>query len=507
MNLETQNLLKECEKSIEYKYFNAFIKPLKVENTHNGHVRIVAPSSGIMDHVRKRYSSIIADALKKTVGDKEIRYVVDAPPEPEKITKKSDPVHDISYDKPMSRLKKYLESYYDFRYNLITSQPEFKSKNEKVFKVLEDRDISSVYLRLLMNRDFQHVNKDYLINYLNSNFIQDYHPIRGYFEKNKDNWNGRKDYIREFASCVPCKSLDFELYFRKWLNRAIHQVISDSDFSNEYCLVLYSTSGGFYKTSYWKAMIPRDLTQFYNKRIPDNLKSTDNIQTASQIFIWNLDELDQVFKRQSSAELRDFLSSEGARARTSYAKYQTRLKRRCSFVGTTNSVKVLVDQYSTRRYVIFEILEKIDIVKAQSVDVDAMWAQAYNIYLKTQKNKLHLTQDEIKAIEENNKRLLYKDTELSILLKYFKPLDEKDFDEKNKRHVRMSATEILEYLKQQGEELEANEAWIGRNMKKLAFKQLKQNRNKRGYIIQIRVKRQETVETVFSPPRHPGGVR
>lgn len=62
-------ILFEISKSVETKYFNAFISTLKVESLSSEILSLVAPNESIKQHNEKRYAKIIESAAKTILGN------------------------------------------------------------------------------------------------------------------------------------------------------------------------------------------------------------------------------------------------------------------------------------------------------------------------------------------------------------------------------------------------------------------------------------------------------
>ena len=130
----------------------------------------------------------------------------------EKFLYLSDTPSKTIYDRAM----KYLDEKYNIRFNTIALELEIQLKEKsEAWSVL---NINSLLIELAQSGIEINMNKLEIL--VRSHLIQQYNPIREYFE-NLETWDG-KDYIKKL--CQYLKTNDdeaFYYHFEKWLTRAV----------------------------------------------------------------------------------------------------------------------------------------------------------------------------------------------------------------------------------------------------------------------------------------------
>jgi len=459
---------KELSKTIPAKYYESFFTNfnlLKMSGT-----RIVFGIDGtnalnIKRHIEGKYIANIEEAVEKTVGKRKVEILIQEKIDTTKPPKKNDL---IDWEGEVHKLETYLKENIEIRRNLIFDSLEHKPKGSKDFISWTDKDFNNTYLAIKRLKEHKYANKDTLASLLNSDAVPSFHPIKDYFESIENEWNGKTDYIGQLCSCIKVSNdLNFREYFEKWLTRSMYSLYNP-DFHNEHCLIIQSRQG-WYKSTFFNGLIPKEIKDYYNSRIPEDLRSKDLIVQASRIWIWFLDEIDKITTKREAADLRDFLSSKGAFERAAYSRNATHFKRLSNFLGACNKVEFLVDDTGNRRFVIFSLSEAININKFEKIDKTQFWSQVYNIYKKTKWNQIHWTGVQRTSIEENNLQYEYSNNEFEIILKYFRPILIEDYDKKNKSHGWMSATEILLFIQEKHPNFKLDMRWIGRGLTKMGF--------------------------------------
>ncbi|MCW3170306.1 virulence-associated E family protein [Chryseobacterium sp. 09-1422] len=75
--------------------------------------------------------------------------------------------------------------------------------------------------------------------------------------------------------------------------------------------------------------------------------------------------------------LKAYISKTHINERLAYARKSEYLERICSFVGSTNKTDFLTDDLGSVRWIIFEVIEKINFNYSSEINIDKVWAQAY----------------------------------------------------------------------------------------------------------------------------------
>lgn len=162
-------------------------------------------------------------------------------------------------------------------------------------------------------------------------------------------------------------------------------------------LVLVGAQGG--GKSFWSShLVPKSLELFKDGSVdPDD---RDSVSQALSYLLFELGELDGVFRKADVARLKAFLSRDFDRFRRPYASMDSRYARRTAFIATVNHHEFLVDETGNRRY------WPLDVISINQLPDDdqwkqQMWAQLYEQhYLK--REPWNLSAEEIRVLNHHN---------------------------------------------------------------------------------------------------------
>lgn len=329
----------------------------------------------------------------------------------------------------LSQVESFLKKNYDFRKNVVNQRVEFKTKSEKSYKNLSENEMNSIYRYLL--RQNLAVNFQVLSRIMNSNFTLSYDPIICYLD-NLQEWDKTTDHISTLSDVVQTTDQDYWKWcFKKWFVALIASVI-ESKVVNHTVIVM-SGAQGIGKSTFVNRLVPKELENyFYSGNIDPNNKDTAVL--LSETMLINLDELECLNSSQISS-LKDLITKLKIKVRKPYQMHHEDLIRRASFIGSINDSSFLKDTTGNRRFLCHEAIS-IDL--DAEIDLDKVYAQG--LYLVRQGFKYFFDIEDIKSIEEQNKKFHLSTVEEDLLLEYFKPV------ESVKTELFLNATQILEYI-------------------------------------------------------------
>ncbi|MBL7909523.1 MAG: virulence-associated E family protein [Bacteroidia bacterium] len=351
----------------------------------------------------------------------------------EKKSKSLESDYPKESEKPQNNftlLRDYMLQTWDFRYNIVRNEIEYKIKAEKDFKFLNDSD---VYVHLRENniyfkeKDFKEI--------LKSSIVESYNPILKYFEK-LPAWDLKTDHIEKLISYInyPAAPMDIKVHFKKWIVRTVKCAVDDKYFNKQIFVLIGKQNDG--KSTFVRFLVPKQLESYYAEN-PD-FKTKDGEISLMQNFIINMDELANIGKEDTD-RLKTYISKVNVNIRRPYASNSKTEPRRASFMGTTNNDEFLTDHTGNVRWLNFKI-EGINFSYSQDIDINKVWAQAFHLY----KNNFNsdLTKQELNEVETNNEEFKIQTLEMQIIKEYFiKP------NEQNAEKIKfMTATDILNYL-------------------------------------------------------------
>lgn len=385
------------------------------------------------------------------------------------------------YNEPTHvKVKRYLSSHYDFRMNTVLQDCFYKQKDEDetCYRAVNIPDLWDE----LQDHGFKYSKTNLESLLCSTRFVSQYDPIVEYFEE-LPKWDGN-DYIKLLCNCVVLvDETDAEIdrlytMFKKWLVRAIRCALGGR--VNREVITLKSNQQRIGKTEFIRNLLRKTkLSDYYSETI--DLKSKDGFTSQTKNFIINFDEYDKFLYDGVLPALKSYISQEYPKVRVPYAPKEVKMRRICSFFATTNIPDFLRDETGNTRFICFDV-SGVEWQKYEKMDINLVWAQAYHLYILSQKGEYQcdLTNEEEKANDLNNLKYLYHSTEYELIEKLFEPSSNpNDF---------MTATDIADYLHDNTRYKTANSRGVGRALSALGYKRghCKTDNTKQGY--QIRAK-------------------
>lgn len=254
------------------------------------------------------------------------------------------------------RLEGFLLREYDFRYNVLTDETEFRlaGKRDVSFLSVGQRELNTMCMDAhaagipCWDRD--------LCRYIYSTRVEPYHPFRLYMDE-LPCWDG-KDRVTELAARVSDDAL-WVKSFRVWMRGMVAQWMGGSGVhANSVAPMLISTEQGQLKSTFCKVLLPEALERYYT----DSLTLTNQGQPERQLAevgLINLDEFDK-YPAKAMPLLKNLMQMAALHLRKAHQKSFRLLPRIASFIGTSNRADLLTDPTGSRRFICVEVRRKID---------------------------------------------------------------------------------------------------------------------------------------------------
>lgn len=368
------------------------------------------------------------------------------------------------------RIKKYISNRYEFRRNLVSLDIEVRSKKKNAsWNPLNENDLFCE----LMEAGFTGVEGP-VIALVKSSFVKDFDPFLEYFQSLPKWTPDEPDYIKLLASYVEAvDKVWFETQFKKMLVRMVACAIGRIPF-NKHCFVLKSGQNDG-KSSFIRFLCPPQLSDYMTDFI--DMESKDGRIALCQNFIINLDEL-SVFSKSDVKKAKALFTIEKIKERLPYDRKASTIKRRASFIASTNEDEFLVDETGNVRWLVFEI-KGIRHDRGGSkgynanVKIDQVYSQAYSL-LSTGFD-MHLSKDEIAKSERNNQSYQVATVEQELIQKHFAPTSK---DAEGSEF--MTATEIMSAL-QENIKTTLYKVPVGRALKVLGFEKTQRHDRRTNY--------------------------
>ena len=212
-------------------------------------------------------------------------------------------------------LETYLFDNYDFRFNVLTEQTEYREKNKGEFHMVDQRVLNT----FCMKARKQGVNcwdKD-VSRLLLSQEIADFHPFQTYCDGLPD-WDGM-DRVSELARRVSDEAL-WVNGFHRWMLAMVAQWMGwEGQCANAVAPILVSTEQGRCKSTFCSILLPEELQRFYIDKF--DLSSESGCEQKLSLFgLINMDEFDR-YSVRSMANLKNLMQLKKLTFRKSHRNY------------------------------------------------------------------------------------------------------------------------------------------------------------------------------------------
>lgn len=273
--------------------------------------------------------------------------------------------------------EEYLRSAYEFQFNEITGKPEYRpAMSNRPYIAINDYRLNT-FARELDSVGWQ-ISTANIKEILTSNFVEMINPIKKYFSQLPP--PGYTDHIKLMADTVMLthQRNDFYELFKKWIVSTVACAVNDASV-NHTCLVLCSEKGGVFKTTWLNNLTPASLEEYSycNKIDPEN-KDTQTL--LAECFIINIDDQIHKLNRRDEDAIKNLITAPYVKYRRPYDKYINKYPRMASFCASINGQEFLTDHATSRRFLPFQV-ESIDIDRANKINHDLLYAQAYKLYM------------------------------------------------------------------------------------------------------------------------------
>ena len=306
-------------------------------------------------------------------------------------------------------LEIYLLKVYDFRFNVLTEQTEYRKKGESVFHLVDQRVLNTLCMKV-RKQGINCWDKD-VSRLLLSEQIPDFHPFTEYADSLPE-WDG-VDRVSELARRVSDEALWVSGFHRWMLGMVAQWMKLEGQCANAVAPLLVSTEQGRCKSTFCSIILPEELQRFYIDKF--DLTSVSGCeQKLSQFGLINMDEFDR-YSVRSMANLKNLMQLKKLTFRKSHRSYYSQLPRIASFIGTSNQKELLTDTTGSRRFLCVEVKRKIDCTRP---DYAQLYAQLKAELLSGE--RFWFTSEEEKEIQEHNRFFYRQSPEQEIFFRCFR---------------------------------------------------------------------------------------
>lgn len=175
--------------------------------------------------------------------------------------------------------------------------------------------------------------------------------------------------------------------------------------------LIFTGGQGLGKSTFWAIL----AGEFFCDSLSGQTSDTDEKIKLYSAWIHEWAELEQVFKRKETSQVKAFLSATHDTFRMPWGRSAEKHARHSIIVGTTNEDDFLGDSTGSRRYWVIQLRQKVCLELLER-DRDALWAAAVHAYREGA--SWVLSQTEAQASEAINRRFQREDPWFSAIEEY-----------------------------------------------------------------------------------------
>lgn len=214
-----------------------------------------------------------------------------------------------------------------------------------------------------------------------------YHPIRDYL---RGLWWDGDDHIRLLSKHFKDKHTPityddgatetvFHAWLKRWLVGAVAKVCEAGMLKAQNAVLVIEGSQNLGKSTFANWLCSGTPKHFIEQSVdPEN---KEHIRNLAGKWIWEIGEMGSTTRKADRESLKHFLSQTTVTFRTPYAKHAVTKPALASFIGTVNNEGgFLQDSTGTRRFMTVGLTD-LNHAYVTDLDIDQLWAQAYQLYL------------------------------------------------------------------------------------------------------------------------------
>jgi len=371
-------------------------------------------------------------------------------------------------------IEDFFSRRYQLRYNVVKQVTEYRP-NDLSFKQwmpLTERQLKSMMVEQMKEGGESWMN-DMRI-YIESAHVQDYNPVHE-FLAGCGEWDGKGNYIEDFARRLPTNYQQWPKYFHRWFLAMVAQALNiNRDFGNSMVPMLIGGQG-IKKSTFCKNILPPSMREYYMDDIKmDNAEQVERV--LGRMWLVCIDEYNAKTDREQ-AKIKRLLTEKDVQTRKMRSDQYIMTPRLCSFIATTNDLTPLPSGDGSRRYLCVEVTGEADM--SGRIPYKQMYAQAV-AELRNSDCVYWFTIDDEQQIQRHNQQYQEESAPEMILAELFEPTTQ--HKKENFWTTTAIQRELAKYLKSKDMPNLTN---LGVAIKKLKWQRVK-TKNERGYFLRLR---------------------
>ena len=374
----------------------------------------------------------------------------------------------------MRSIESFLDRRYELRFNVVKQMVEFRPNDLrfKPWEPLTDRQLKSIVVEEMKEGGESWMND--MRTYIESAHISDYNPVHE-FLAGVGEWDGKHNYIEDFARRLPTNFDRWPHYFHRWLLAMVAQALDKNrDYGNSMVPMLIGPQG-YKKSSFCKAILPPSMREYYMDDIKmDNAEQVERV--LGRMWLVNIDEYNAKTDREQ-AKIKRLLTEKDVQIRRMRSDQYTMTPRLCSFIATTNDTQPLPSGDGSRRYLCVEVTEQVDM--SGRIPYRQIYAQAVS-ELRHSDTLYWFTSEDERDIQAHNANYQEQSSLEMVLQAIFEPAT---------KHTKDTFWQVIDIQRELSKRLKAtdmpNLKLLGQTIKRLQWAR-GGIKGIRGYYLQLR---------------------
>jgi len=293
------------------------------------------------------------------------------------LTEQNKELLDKAYEKPdqftalaeadgngdfnIDALEDYIKTVWSIKKNELTQFIEIEDKRAT------PEDINSIFISC--KKAFPGLTDAIFNRLMRSNFIKKYNPIKDYL--NHLQWDGQ-DRVTPLAESLRSCTMDIDYQSKmlvRWLLGFMQNIYSNKACPLMLVLVGKKNTG---KSYFFEELLPKRFRGYFGTSQHDREKDDDLLMTQKWLI---LDDEFSGKSKQDAKKMKRLLSTSYFDIRPPYGAENVQLKRIAVLAGTCNEMEILNDPTGNRRFIVFDIQERMDWDLFNSIDKGQLLAQ------------------------------------------------------------------------------------------------------------------------------------
>lgn len=364
------------------------------------------------------------------------------------------------------RIEAFLREKYDFRFNVIKSKPEYRTRNDNsIFHPVTRFALNSFKRRIDTELGIS-TSAENIRTILESDFSPKVHPVKDYFQQlPRLNPEEKQSILRLSQTVTMTNPEKWQEYLTKWLMGVAANALEDAGCQNHTCLVLTGEQGRF-KTTWLDFLCPQSLKSylFTGKIDPQN---KDVLTMIAEYLFINIDDQLKALNKRDENELKNLITTPAVKYRRPYDVYIEEYPHLASFMASVNGNDFLTDPTGSRRFLPFEVIS-IDIKAAEQINMDNVFSEV--MWLLDKGFRYWFNDEEITELHRLSQQFHVQTVEYEMLMQGFERPEETE-------GCFMTTAQILGYL-QAHTTIRLVEKRMGEALKKAGFERVSKRLNK-----------------------------